>query len=110
MNAFLTGSQVYGTPRQDSDLDVCILVADPDICSAIAAVSDPGDGSMGSLVFGRLNLNLFCGEAQFRAWRDATDEMKMEKAAGRPVTRERAIVWIDRHLALNGTTRKLDPG
>lgn len=36
MNAFITGSHAYGTPREDSDIDLVVLVEDE---STLAALS-----------------------------------------------------------------------
>lgn len=93
MNAFLTGSQVYGTPTAQSDVDLAVRVSDSD-CELLATLADqePGSGGM-SIRFG--NLNLIClGERSFEAWREATEEL----IARKPVTRDEAVKVIKAKL------------
>lgn len=95
--AFITGSQVYGTPNEDSDIDLVILV-DGDVEShdalellaakgepVLAGAEDYGDHL--TIRFGDLNLIVFTDEVPFEAWRKTTNEL----IARRPVTRDEAI-------------------
>ena len=97
MNAFLTGSHAYGTPREDSDIDVVVLMNPEDVRTILGVVGPrSSDGSAAddcrvSLRFGNLKLLVMVHEDQFRAWQEATEEL----AARRPVTRAEAIRVID---------------
>lgn len=90
MNAFLTGSQAYGTPREDSDVDLAIVMTSADL-ALLRPLVDSTHGSNGaSLRFGRLNLIALPAD-EFVAWKIATERAIAEK----PVTRERAIELIE---------------
>ena len=67
MRAFLTGSQIYGTPTEKSDIDLVVLMDDEDRMTLHSLVGDSeevvparqdfngyGVGSL-NLKFGRLN-------------------------------------------------------
>ena len=114
-NVFLTGSRAYGTPRPNSDTDLCILMSHEDI--HILASQAPhetenegsGDGTDASLRFGRVNLICMTDAEKFEAWREATAEL----VARRPVTRQQAVQLIDEKLEAlqlrrNGTTQALE--
>lgn len=97
MSYFLTGSQVYGTPRDDSDIDLA-LFAD---CECLRWIGTFADKSLiesreghDSFRFGKLNLLLFYDRKEFDSWKIATENLKHR----RPVTREQAIQEIDRQL------------
>jgi predicted nucleotidyltransferase len=99
MNAFLTGSRVYGTPREDSDIDLAVLMSSAEL-GALLRLADPEaqgheyeDGV--SIRFGNLNLIVFCAKDEFDAWRSATQEL----IARKPVTRAEAVLAIDAKLA-----------
>lgn len=97
MNAFLTGSRAYGTPRTDSDVDICVLLSHDDLeALALQAPQSNGEPASGdendaSLRFGRLNLIAMTDPARFGAWKEATAEL----VARRPVTRDQAVKLID---------------
>lgn len=93
MNAFLTGSQVYGTPHEKSDIDLVVLVSQPELEILAAhhrSDSDPevykGMTST-ALRFGKLNLLCVTDEADLAVWRSGTDEL----VARKPVTRPEAV-------------------
>jgi predicted nucleotidyltransferase len=100
MRSFLTGSRVYGTPRQDSDIDLVVLVSEGDLI-ALSKLADelkdlesPGgayyeDGT--SLRFGKLNLLCVTEEKHFDVWRKGTEELMLIA----PVTREHACGFLD---------------
>jgi predicted nucleotidyltransferase len=84
---FLSGSRAYGTPREDSDVDVVMLV-NHRLGSMLCAMSDEGP----SCRFGKLNLVLFGADSDegvylFHDWRKTTEELILRK----PVTRDEAI-------------------
>jgi hypothetical protein len=100
VRSFLTGSRVYGTPREDSDIDLVVLLdADEMVGLAKIARNEETHGSPGgphyedgmSIRFGSLNLLCVTDEKHFQTWREGTEQLK----AMRPVTREKAI----EHLA-----------
>lgn len=97
MTAFLTGSRAYGTPRPDSDVDLCVLLSHDDLealaLQAPQANGEPasGDENDASLRFGRLNLIAMTDPDRFAAWKEATAEL----VARKPVTRDQAIKLID---------------
>lgn len=98
MIAFLTGSQRYGTPTPDSDVDL-VIRADPVEIAALMMLCDnqpeplptkqypEGVSDSASLRFGRLNLIACANDETFHAWEGATNicvDMK-------PLTREVAV-------------------
>lgn len=90
--AFLTGSRVYGTPREDSDIDLVVPVSPETAARIIELAGEEAqpqgyEGTQSSVRFGDLNLLLVCSDAMYEAWRAGTDKLKAEA----PVTRERAI-------------------
>jgi hypothetical protein len=106
MKPFCTGSQVYGTPTVESDLDLVVVVSPEDF--TLLAQFDPGGPALvyggaenGQLKFGKLNL-ICVSEAQAPAWAEATAEL----AAQKPVTREQAIALIDEKLVKHGQPRR----
>lgn len=103
MKAFITGSRAYGAPREDSDIDLVVLM-DADTAgelsqlaanfaaSPIAAASIATDRGL-SLRFGRMNLIIETDDGSFQDWIDGTDELK----AIMPVTHEKAVDVFDRY-------------
>ncbi len=92
MNSFITGSRVYGTPTEKSDIDLCVMLEELDYYtlndwSEDAAASVGGNSS---LRFGRLNL-IVLSASDFEAWREATDIL----IARKPVTKKEAIAVIE---------------
>jgi predicted nucleotidyltransferase len=95
MKAFITGSRAYGTPREDSDTDLVVMVS-PDDMRRLRSQADiteddegeyPEDGHTGVLRFGKLNLLCVTQPDDYEAWREGTAEL----IARRPVTREEAV-------------------
>lgn len=92
--AVLTGSQVYGTPAPESDVDLVVL-CDGDTQVLLATLlsgekpENPGSGPRGgiSLRAGRLNLILTDDPEQVERWREGTLDLK----ARAPVTRAEAV-------------------
>ena len=99
--AFATGSRVYGTPTETSDLDLVIRVSDSATVALIAALADsstlaPNDGQRpasavglpnASFRFGKLNIIIAHTDRQYADWKEGTAKLMEEK----PVTRERAV-------------------
>lgn len=93
MCAVLTGSRVYGTPREDSDVDLAVLVSLEDFDKLVALFPPGGEADSYKgcpaqpLRIGKLNLLLVTSEAHLAIWRAGTDILK----ANAPVTREQAM-------------------
>lgn len=103
MNAIVTGSQKYGRPRLDSDVDLVILVSEEDLLTLKRFAgedeeppkdsdSDPGtagtdNGLTASLRFGPLNVICCTDPIAFAVWQKGTKQLMAE----RPVTKQRAI-------------------
>lgn len=92
LNSFLTGSQVYGTPTEKSDVDMVVLVSEKDR-NILLANSDKGTSK---IVFGKLNLIILSKDnpaevEQFLLWKKGTEDL----IARRPVTRDFAINYLD---------------
>lgn len=106
MNAFLTGSHAYGTPRPDSDIDLCVLMDNSQDMELLYQHSADRGSTGDGLEFGKLNIIAHTQKWVFEAWRDATAEL----AARKPVTRHEAITCIKSHMAKQGShiaTKKL---
>ena len=108
MHGFITGSRAYGTPREDSDVDLAVFVPSQDadkfreLFKAELRISNEGSYPDGCAYrFGNLNLLVFSSEPHFKAWRDATAEL----VARKPVTRSEAIKAIDEKLAIVNAAR-----
>ncbi len=90
--AFVTGSQKYGSPNKDSDIDLVVFLDSDDILLLADTFlpDDPGYGDVLVLRFDTLNLICFSDEKKYEAWKQGTAEC-YEK---RPVTREVAVSTI----------------
>lgn len=100
--AFMTGSRVYGKPDMDSDWDMVLMANDSiieeliDACDGDEEYEFDEEGEVSySIRFGNLNL-IVLQKNQFKAWKDATEELIQRK----PVTRDQAVECIQQHLAL----------
>ncbi len=85
--AFLTGSRAYGTPREDSDIDLCVLLSRDDYHTLKAALpedarEDMDDGRYDeepggmNIRFGQLNLLAFNDADIYWAWQESTGMCK----------------------------------
>jgi len=95
MKAYLTGSRAYGTPRDDSDIDL-VIACDAKTLGTLWEFNEGGKG----LRYGKLNLvafNLDDAEevARYDRWKIAHDKL----AAAAPVTKEVAIEMFRSHDA-----------
>lgn len=90
--AFITGSRQYGTPREDSDLDLVVYISQEelDYLRDEWSSSTQAYGDVLVLRFGLLNLICHSNEHNYEAWRKATEVL----TAQRPVTREFAVQTI----------------
>ncbi len=88
MNAFITGSRAYGTPREDSDIDLVVACSTDEISTLWELCEHPH----AKCVFGKLNLVLFNVEKpedveRYQRWKGAHDRL----VARAPVTKDEAI-------------------
>lgn len=92
MTAFLTGSHVYGTPHQDSDVDLVVLIDSDQLDQLLSKNYEPANygATAASMRFGELNLICLADANEFEAWRQATNQLKARK----PVTRDEAVALI----------------
>jgi len=101
MKSFITGSRMYGTPSQDADTDLVVLVH-PDECSILIAQAEANNGGLNpsghpddvSLRFGNLNLIVLTDPQKFDLWKKATDTLFVR----RPVTRQEAVDYHRAHV------------
>lgn len=76
-NAFLTGSQVYGTPNEASDVDLVVCASEGalewliDLAGEHIEPEEYNDGSI-SIRCGKLNLIVLSDPAEYERWRLAT--------------------------------------
>lgn len=102
--SFITGSRVYGSPRDDSDLDIVVLV-NPELAKLLADLCDPmKPGEKGVYRFGKLNLIVTFTQEEFACWKIATDDLIALSLKGNPATREEAIKYIDSIFEQNGVS------
>lgn len=88
MNAFVTGSRVYSTPREDSDIDLIVLLSSYEDILLLEELSELGKQP---IKFGRLNLIVTESEARFNCWKEGTEYLKSQK----PVDRDEAIKYFN---------------
>lgn len=80
---FITGSQAYGTPTKQSDID--LVVHSQNVPQVLVINSDQGGSELGSVKFGKLNL-IFANDKEYDCWKEGTDLLIKRK----PVTRDEA--------------------
>ena len=99
LRAFLTGSRVYGTPREDSDVDMVVFLSREEVVT-LRGLGEQLEPALGGydvttesfpLRFGRLNLLVCLTEAAYNTWRAGTDALVAQFAAGDTPTRDEAI-------------------
>ncbi len=103
ITGFLTGSRVYGQPRDDSDLDLCMLVTqrELELLREVAESADDGDlteqyDNARVLRFGKLNVVCFVHnqhENEFLSFALGTEKMRHSKVVYQP-NRDQAVVVI----------------
>ena len=105
-HAFVTGSHAYGDPREDSDIDLVILISGGDwdklLHQSDYPMDDVGQANyLGSgfapLRFGKLNLICTEDAELCDVWRKGTEELRNRKAAiGKAVTRDEAVEYLSK--------------
>ena len=96
MEAFLTGSRVYGSPRPDSDIDLVIHVDS----ATRQFLIEMGDNKNLPVRFGNLNLIPLTDKAEVERWYEATQELYRR----RPVTRDEAVKFMKASVINANTT------
>lgn len=97
MSPFITGSRAYGVSREDSDIDLVILIGQKEMErlaelagndeNSINLYGGVDDSPCGQIKFGKLNLIMVSSRKDYDIWKDGTDEL----IAKAPVTRDRAV-------------------
>ena len=91
--AFLTGSHVYGTPRESSDVDLVVLIDRAELDRLRELLGDdpehnPYGASCGaSIRIGKLNLIAVTSTAEYDRWLCGTKILRMRA----PVSRDVAV-------------------
>lgn len=97
--AFITGSTAYGTPREDSDVDMVVMLS-PEEAEALNELGENVDesvhysGAAGLAIrLGKLNLIVVTSLERYRSWRAGTDAMvtASKRGQGYSFTRDQAI-------------------
>lgn len=98
---FITGSRAYGTPTEDSDID---LVLPPNGKTNFQAIMiQYSDNQDLPITYGKLNLILTNEPKQWELWLQATNEL-IEQA---PVTRDFAIAYITKLFKANNMQKSI---
>jgi len=98
MKAFLTGSMAYGTPHNNSDIDLVVLTDETtaDVLHKHGDCRGPYDaGGSFSVRFGKLNVIVCLDEKDYNVWMEGTRELESRK----PVTREEAVKVLKEIMA-----------
>ena len=99
MKAFVTGSHVFGNPKEDSDIDLVVRVASLFDLDALIKQSDTHlptsafqcQGQF-SLRFGNLNLLVTRTDSYYAAWKIATDAArKLRAEKGEPLAKDEYV-------------------
>ena len=99
--AVIGGSRAYGTPREDSDVDMVILVSQEDLALLMENFDNTKVGATEptpayaneagtSLRVGNLNLIVTTNPEVYALWEDGINYLKSQK----PVTREFAVGYL----------------
>lgn len=105
---FITGSRVYGEPREDSDLDLVVHMP-AEVAEEIWGELFPekptnyGAGAFSIFRFGQLNLIATHTQSAFYAWREGTNKCLAQRLTKRkPLTRSEAVTIIRKELDKRG--------
>ena len=88
---FFTGSRVYGTPREYSDLDMVLSMTIEEEGELLKHTDYRRSGSRYTIRYGNLNIIPTTDEKFHRAWYVGTQELIRRK----PVTRNEAILYLE---------------
>jgi hypothetical protein len=101
--SFLTGSYIYGKPKEDetSDVDLVVFVSQED-CEKLELLSDPlyskvpGYECGTSLRFGKLNLIAVTNQADWDLWNSGTAHLKGEAyRSGKRFNKDQCILYFN---------------
>lgn len=100
MTSFLTGSQVYGTPTEESDVDLVVQMTADEMDKLAhfseGTISFDEYGCGRSFRFGKLNVIAISGDRLFELWKESTEACKAIK----PVTKAEAkAIFQKREIA-----------
>jgi hypothetical protein len=101
--AFLTGSQIYGAPRLDSDWDLCVFMREDEARKLHAAfcTTSYGVGPSFAFAIGALNVIVFTSETHYNVWQNSTSRMrKVKDEMGLSIDREKAKAYILKQLEI----------
>ena len=95
--AFITGSRAYGTPHEDSDLDLVVFTDTQTILKMLEFIGDEHQlnyqtPNSTQFTVGGLNFIMTNDYAIYRAWLDGTKVLKTKA----PVSRETAIKYLSK--------------
>ncbi len=94
MQAFITGSQVYGEPTENSDVDV-VIHCSKDVAKELEKLLGEGpsnyDGTVRTVKSGKINLILCHLEQDMKAWKKGTKILKIMQ----PVSSKKAKEVLD---------------
>lgn len=101
MKAFITGSNAYGKPTAESDLDLVVLMTEH-VRDKLLQYSDFPTSPDKILRFGKLNIVGVTSELEAAVWLVATKELETVKQSGPTSTKKKAAALIDDLLASVG--------
>lgn len=102
--SFVTGSQAYGDPRPDSDLNLVVL-GDAKLEQGLRLMSEPR--ADGSICFGKLNLIVCTSVEQYNVWKKGTEELRNRWEHLGPVSRDEAVLYFANLWEESGLVSKL---
>jgi hypothetical protein len=96
---FITGSRIYGSPTEDSDLDMVIIAREHEWDFLVDS-----QGGKFPVRYGKLNLILCRNNREYDSWKEARDLcIKRKNKIGRPLTKDEACLIHDMVHEKNGT-------
>ena len=95
-NPFLTGSRVYGTPNEDSDIDL-VVFGDPKTFNLLKLMQDGIKNVFNNcLRFGKLNIIYCTDPTDYSVWWDGTQDLiNHVRTTGRTIDKELATFHFD---------------
>jgi len=95
---FITGSRIYGSPTEDSDLDMVIIAREHEWDFLV-----DNQGGKFPVRYGKLNLILCRNSREYDSWKEARDLcIKRKNKIGRPLTKDEACLIHDMVHEKNG--------
>ncbi len=91
MDSFITGSHVYGTPTEDSEIDLVVFV-DEATRDKLVELSEQGKFPVR---YGKLNLLIATTPEEYAVWKEGTAKLLELKEVIGSVNKEQASVLFD---------------